>query len=765
MKKVVLFIISLCFCSAMLFAGVPTEKLLKWFSENNCSFSTSILQYDYEHYNSVIGRSVAPLGKGHELNASKWNVLVNAQEVQERSDALDVEVTFECVSGKIEQAAVSVNLNFKDWNRDNYVLLPSVAYNGNKFESRRIPYSPKLSFVQDIGPDKPIIVSDVLRLDNGDGVSRIQDRSGAFAAPALCFQSSSTRKGFILLTNYGNSMGDYSLSVEESRNRGNATFAITSPCMREQYVYKICDSRVPSWDKGHDFSAGDKVTVHFRVYGFAADKVTDLFHRYAEVRKDMERGILRNTLPYSICQKIQENKFNTQNFVPDFGYYSVGMRNGFLQDWQIGWTGGMISTYPLLFMGNEQTCQNVIRNFDWLFPNGISPSGFFWDACEKGNRWLGGDIRKPQSANWHLIRKSGDAVYYIIKQFLLMDSKGMTVKSAWKEGTIRVCDALVNLWNKNHQFGQFVDSRTGVICVGGSSSGAIIPAALTLAGRYFGNQSYLQVAQEAAEYYYRNFTSKGIACGGPGDALQNPDSESSYSLVESYALLYEQTGDKKWLQYAEDAARQFSSWVTCGDYPFPKESLFGKAGVCSMGAVYANTQNKHGAPAICTASGIALLRIYRATGDAFFLHLLQDIAHNITQYLPCKYNPIGNAKEGWVCERVNMSDWEGPDRIGEIVGLSTWAETGLMLTTVEIPGVYIQPDKGMATAFDNVQLTSSVKRGRLQSCTITNPFSLPIKIMVLAENASDRLKPLNENRLYTAQTISLKARESKKLSF
>lgn len=765
MKKIGLFLLGMGLFAFNLYADGSKEKLEKWLNENHCNVSTSLKQYDYDHYNLMVNRSVAALGDGHQLNGATWTVHTDVNAVAGRPDAVELSVTFRCASGQTKQAAVSVNVDCDRWSADNYVLLPAVAYDGNRFESRRLRYSPKLYEVQDIGPDKPIIVTDILRLNNGDGFSRIQDRSGAFATPAVCFQSPASARGMILLTDYGNELGDYSLSIEEARNRDKATIAVTSPCMREQSVYMNCDSRVPSWDRGHDFKAGDEVTIKLRLYGFDAKQIADLFTRFSEVRKDMVCGKLRSTLAYSTCQTIQERKFNTLNFVPEYGYYSVGMRENFLQDWQIGWTGGMISTYPLLFMGDDETCRNVIRNFDWLFPDGISPSGFFWDAGEKGNVWLGGDIRKPHTANWHLIRKSGDAVYYILKQLMLMEAKGLAVKPAWKEGIRRVCDAFVRLWNENHQFGQFVDSRTGAICVGGSTSGAIIPAALALAGNYWGEKEYMRVAMESAEYYYRNFTSRGVTCGGPGDALQNPDSESAYSLVESFALLYEMTHDNRWLQYADDASRQFASWVVTGNYLFPQQSLFGKAGICSMGAVYANTQNKHGAPAICTASGVALLRLYRATGDLFYLNLLQDIAHNITQYLPCKANPIGEVNEGWVCERVNMTDWEGTDRIGEIVGLSTWAETGLMLTTVEIPGVYVQPDKQMATAFDNVLLETSTKRNGTFVCVLKNPSTTLMKVTILVENAAERLQPLGENKLYTAKTISLKAHEAKQISF
>ena len=239
-------------------------------------------------------------------------------------------------------------------------------------------------------------------------------------------------------------------------------------------------------------------------------------------------------LPFSACFSAQEEKFNRENFVSEHGYYSVGPRQNFLQDWQIGWTGGMISIYPLLFAGDEKTRGNVIRNFDWLFPNGISPSGFFWDSGAKGTEWFGGDIRKPHTGNWHLIRKSSDAVFFIIKQFMLMEKIGIDVKPTWKEGARGVCDSFVRLWRAHSQFGQFVDSITGEIRVGGSTSAAIAPAALILAADYFCNAGYLEVAEQSAEHFYQKFTRKGLSCGGPGDALQNPDSESWAALIESY---------------------------------------------------------------------------------------------------------------------------------------------------------------------------------------------------------------------------------------
>ena len=457
----------------------------RWLARLNAKMRFSINQYDNERQNLLTNHICFPSFEktfiGDILGGS-WQVRTEASAVVEHSNAVDFTIIFRCQSGRVRQAAVQMELEISRWLPENYVLLPAAAYRGNRFLSRKIPYSPKLYFVQDIGPDKPMIITDVPRLNIGEGVSRIQERSGSLSVPCIAFHDPKQKRGFLLFTKQGNELGDYGIGIEETRHRDRAIIFITSPVVRELHNYRICNNEFPSLDQPRDFKAGDEVKMAFRIHEFAAPKLQDFFDKFAEVRKELfPPSPPKPALPFSACMELQEQKFNRDNFVSKHGYYSVGPGQNFLQDWQIGWTGGMISTYPLLFAGDAKTQKNVIRNFDWLFPNGIAPSGFFWDAGAKGTQWIGGDIRKPHTGNWHLIRKSGDGVFFIIKQFLLMEKLGIVVKPAWRKGIQRVCDAFVKLWNGNNQFGQFVHSLTGEICVGGSTSGAIIPAALVLA--------------------------------------------------------------------------------------------------------------------------------------------------------------------------------------------------------------------------------------------------------------------------------------------
>jgi hypothetical protein len=712
-------------------------------------------QYDPDRFNLLINQAKASLMDGSaelQLAGSKWVVSLEANPIS--PDEFECIVTFHCVAGILMDASVEVVFEIADWSVDHYVLMPAAVYDGNRFPSRRIPYSPKLWFKDDIGKDKPIIVTDIPKLNKGDGPSRIQERSGSMALPSLGFHHRGIGRGILLVTDQGNALGDYGIGIEENRQRDKATVSITSPIVRELYNYRICDMRHPSEDIPGNFKEGDVVKIAFRVHGFSGSELQSLFDKYAEIRKPTPTSRL-DRIPFSACFTLQEEKFNQDNFVPDHGYYSVGLRQNFLQDWQIGWTGGMISTYPLLFAGNHQTRKNVLRNFDWLFPNGISPSGFFWDCGANGTEWIGGDIRKPHTGNWHLIRKSADAVYFILKQFSLMEKIGIEVKPAWQDGTRGVCDSLVRLWRNHGQFGQFVDSISGEIRVGGSTSAAIVPAALVLAADWFGDEAYLEVALQSAEHFYQKFTVKGLSCGGPGDALQNPDSESWFALIESYMAIHDATGQSEWLERAVQASRQFSTWVVSYDFRFPSESLFGRSGILSTGSVYANTQNKHSAPGLCTFSGLGLLKLFRATGDRFHLDLLHDIAHGLPQYLPHPLKPLGDARPGHMCERVNMTDWEGPERIGETLGMSTWAETSLMLTTIEIPGLYVRPDLGLVVAFDHITAEVLEDGPTELKVRLKNPTILPAAVRMLSEEGDDARKPLSENHLFGCRIFEL----------
>jgi hypothetical protein len=760
MKKIILFLFLL------VFLPIQSTEIQDVFFQHHLSIRFCVNNYEYKLYNKLTNSYVVNAGYENKsvqkLSTKSGEWLIQSNFSTTENGIVDAEVTFKLISGSETESAVAVELNFDNWSKDNYVLMPAAAYNGNRYESRKIPYSPKLNDYRDISPDKQIIISDVPRLNIHEGPSFIQERSGGMTLPCVGFQSPTKKAGALVITKQQNAWGDYGLNIEETRNSSSqmGRISIISPLVRERYKYEIANNSVTTPDKPGNFKVGDEVKFNFRIRLFDAPNIQSLFDQYLMARHDLIPTPTPNLLyPFSECYKVIEKKFNTQNFVPAWGYYAIGMRENFLQDWQIGWTGGMISTYPLLFSNDTITLKNVVANFNWLFPNGISPSGFFWDSGEKGNRWYGGDIRKPQFKNLHLVRKSGDALYYIIKQLELMKFRKLALNPQWEQGTMGVANAFVRLWNKWGQFGNFVDSSTGDVVVGGSTSGAIVPAALVLAADYFKNPQYLKVAELSAQKMYDDYVSKGITCGGPGDAMQNPDSESAYAMLESFALLYEKTRNEKWLQYSREMATQFSTWVMSYDYEYADNCLFGKLNMKTTGAVFANTQNKHGSPGICTHSGLALLRLYRATNNPIYLQLLTEITQAIPQYMSHTTRPIAGMPAGWINERVSTTDWfEG---IGEIKAGSTWAETSMLLTAVELPSIYVDAELKTCFTFDHLNAEIVSVKGKYLRLKVTNPTKFDANFKILVENKILKATSWEQNKLLNMKKYSLKAGEMK----
>ena len=758
--KYFLFIGLTCiFASSHAQTSTSNEIFQNWLKSNHCELKIRLNKYDYSHYNAREAYDTAPIESGKlSLQGVKFDVTCSVAEVPDNPDAREVSVIYICSEGSISQSSLSVDLNFSDWSPTNFVLMPGVVYEGNiPFKVWKSPeWYPFITDPRYIGPDKEPFVTDIPRLDRNGGVSRIQMRSGHMTTPSIGFQSPAQKRGFWLLTDQSTRLGDNGIDIEENRVRNEAKISLTAPVVREVYRYHHMNNQYPSSDLSASFKKGDELILKFRLHFFDAPEIQNIYNRYAEIRKSRpaERK-LSNTHPYSYTFDILEKKYNRDNWDEELGFYKF--RPDFFYKWQIGWMGGAIFTYPLLLEGNKESQSRVLRMMDWLFDKGISPSGYFWDSSIDGKEFHGIYREIPVADSVTLVRCNGDGLYYAIKHFQVMKQLGIPVKPKWEDRTRGVAKAFMKTWNENGQLGQYVSQYSGKVVVGRSAGGAIVPAALVQAAEYFQDKDMLKKACEIGEYFYRNFTRKGITYGGPGDALQNPDCESSFGLVESYTQLYESTGDKKWLNYAEEAAKQFSTWVLSYNFKFPESSYYGRWAMKPMGAVFANPQNGTGTPAICAYSGVSLLNLSRYTGNMFYAGLLMDIAHNLPQYLSTPDRMVNPKHEGWMSERVVTADWL--EDIGEIGFMSTWCEASLALTNTEVPGIYINVDSGKLLAFDNIEAKILKNSAKTIEILLKNPTKQDAEVKIFVDNNHSAAKPIGS--LTPCQKVNLKAGESR----
>jgi len=679
----------------------------------------------------LVAGSAAALSEPTSVSfaGGEWSV---EPELARECDGTTLRTGVRLRQGNAAQVAMGAELSLSDWSRDHYVLMPAAVYAGNRFKALG---SYKSELLGDLGPTPEIYTTaQVPRLNIADGESRLQMLSGDMSFPAIAVHFPKLRRGLIITTEAATSLGYTSIALFENDDRTAATIRILAPGVRQdgRHAGKLCTDRAADW------AAGDVAELKLSVYVFDAPNIQSLYDRMFDVRNEMhlpKRS--HHEIPFSEAWRIQEQKFNEQNWVEKYGYYSVGMREVRSQDWQTGWVGGPNILPALLGEGQPITFARATRTFDFLANGALTASGFLRSSFHEGV-W--------SDAHRVLLRYSADSMYCLLRSFQLLRDRSEPIHEPWQRMTRSLADGFVRLWNRYHQFGHYASAWRDELRVGGTCTAALAIGGLARAAAWFDEPAYLETAIAAGNYYHDEFVARGITNGGPGDIIQSPDSESCFGLLDSFVTLFEATRDPRWLTAARNVAHQAATWVVNYDFPFPANSTFGRMGMLTDGTVYANVQNKHSAPGICTLSGDALLKLFRATGERSYLDLLRSIAHAIPQYMSRVDRPIIDRRPnqrwpilpaGWINERVNMSDWEvrgDPDNeigVGEIFGGSTWSEGSMLLTWAELPGIYAQPDTRLLSVLDHVNAEWSGP-GEI---TISNPTKFDATVKVLVETS------------------------------
>lgn len=666
--------------------------------------------------------------------------------------SMDLTYSFQLTKGEASAAGVAVNFSFNEWDKDNYIIMPAGAYNGNRFDVIKYTYPPL--FKKDkYKVDMPITITDVPRLNKYNGKSRMDLNTGDLTTPAIGIFFPKTKKGIWILTEQSTELGNSVLTLEENEDRTKAQFRISAPCVREQKYGMM--NLYESDETGVDWTEKDKATVKCKIFTFDdINSPAELNNQFLTIRKSFGQTNYVNQLPFSKAFELMEKQQNEECWDEKNGFYGFG-GDGWNSTWQLGWVGGCMLTHSLSLIGSPISQERAFLNYNNIINKSQAKSGFYY-GCGNGKAWCSDCFSNPFPDNLLLLRKNADALYYFYKYCLAQKTihPDWKMPIEWKKPLGKFADAFVTLWNRHGQFGQFIDIETGEIKVGGTNSAAIAIGGLALASKFENRPELLQTAKEAARYYYNEFVKKGISCGGPGEILQNNDAESAFATLESFITLYEVTGEKEWLKYSEDAAALCATWVVSYDYKFPAASTFGKLDMRSTGSVWASTQNKHGGPGICTFSGDCLLKLYRSTGNKLYLRLLGDIAHNIMQYISREDRQIHKQKSGWANERVNLSDWEGKQKVGEIFdGSSNWVQTSVMQTVTEIPGIYVNPAKDELFVFDHVNATLEGNQIK-----ITNPTKFDATVKIFIDNEPS--KPYLQGFVSQCPEVEVKAGES-----
>jgi len=342
-----------------------------------------------------------------------------------RDGSIDVSASFKLINGTAPSTAVAINFNFDNWSRDNYVLVPAIVYNGNRYNSIGNGYNPDYPKDMYYNPAVPLTISNDPRLSiEKNKASLVELQTGNAATPAMCFFSPAEKKGFIVLTEQGSEPNkNNGLSIVENAAQNKCSFTITAPTMRK-LAAGFGDFH-KSGDKAPDWKAGDSLAIHFKLYVFDANNIPDLLTKFIQVRKAFTGANRpRNWLPMSKEEQLAVT-INSNNFreFPVGGFYLTGNSTGF----DLGWVGGLINTYPMLALNDDKERKRVGEELDFVVHKMQGESGYFYGVVTADGDLITEKANPDFPAMQAMVRKNCSVLLWLIKHLLLLKAQGMAI--------------------------------------------------------------------------------------------------------------------------------------------------------------------------------------------------------------------------------------------------------------------------------------------------------------------------------------------------
>ncbi len=686
------------------------------------------------------------------IKNQKWQSEITASRMDSDSKAMDLEINFQLQSGMAKEVGIAAAFDFTDWDTENYVMLPTSIYNGNRCKLVDRGYNAGLDRKYLYREDIPLMSVPIPQLspDSGD-ISRLELNASNLATPAMCFFSQKQKRGFILLAEQKTPYADNGFCVEESADRQSSSFVITAPGVRERKPLFVGFDNSP--DRGADLIPGDQINLRFKLYSIEAEDIPTFLKEFMKVRKSLTgENHPRNLIPFSQVASWMTNRIDERWYADEkFQFYCP--ENA---DWiSFGWVGGLMNTFPMLALGDEDHRNRVVRTFDFAIPRGQGASGYFYGALNFDGKCFSRE-GYPEFPEIVLTRKNADVLYWMIKQFILLREQGneQSINPSWEGNIQKLADAFVKTWNKQGQWGRMLNNHSGEVAEFNTSGGVMALGGLALASRYYNRPDYLKIAEEAAHFYYqRDFVGQGMTTGGCADILQNADSETAAGFMTALMALYEVTRDRQWLEKSMSLATLCATWTTSYDYKLPKETELGRLDAKLAGVYWASTQNKHGAPGICTSSGDPLFKIYRHTGNELMAELLNDIVHAHGESI---------RPGGFTNERLTYCDADSRGERGNHV--TGWNELNGFLMALEIPGIYVQTDTDLFYVFDHLEARVLRRNDRGLTLEITNPTAYDAEVSVFAESSEEAKIPLGLTAFNRWPKIQVKAGERREIN-
>ncbi len=222
----------------------------------------------------------------------------------------------------------------------------------------------------------------------------------------------------------------------------------------------------------------------------------------------------------------------------------------------------------------------------------------------------------------------------------------------FKNFAVKLCDFFCEHYSDEYGFGKSWTLDGKCVMERGSIGGFMLLGMLETY-RVTGNAKYLNTAIRASNFYYKRDLDNFVCSAGALDC-QSIDKETAYPFINSSIILYEETGEEKYLTRAKKAAYYFFSWAFHYNVLYPAESEFTQYGYFTKGGTSVSTEH-HTIDSWGSAAVTGFLLLAHYTGDerwrkrahAMWANAIQGIASENNRTFHGQIRPLGSQNEGF----------------------------------------------------------------------------------------------------------------------
>lgn len=282
----------------------------------------------------------------------------------------------------------------------------------------------------------------------------------------------------------------------------------------------------------------------------------------------------------------------------------------------------------------------------------------------------------------------GTAAYNFFEAVELLEQCGKTdLVGRLKKIALGICDFVKADQQPSGVYGRgwYPD---GECYVREGTVGAFMIAPMLRAYQATADNAYLESAKKAFDYYYGEFERLGYTTAGALDTWCI-DKESSMPILRSALMLYEVTGDRSYIDKAEDVSYYLSTWLWHYKADYAQEDDAARYGYNTFGATSVSTQHHH--LDVYAAMWVAeWLKLAELSGNGMWREKALAVWTNSCQFVSDgtleingRIRPVGSQNEaffecnwGGYPENRRINDWlvawPGAFRLETLRVLSEW---------------------------------------------------------------------------------------------